>query len=161
MHTSFDEQTGNPYAVFTPFYNTWCKLVESESHYLEITETPDANQPEAKELYAEHFKAKPPSSHPHLLDVNEMKRRYPAGEDEAHARLEKFVQEKGSRYHQGRDVPHQDGTSVLSVYLNAGVLSTRQCIVAARTANKNRLQSGDDGLKTWIKELGWRVCLYY
>ncbi|KAG0294105.1 hypothetical protein BGZ96_001792 [Linnemannia gamsii] len=149
-------KTGNPYAVFTPFYNTWCKLVESESHYLEITVTPDANPPKAKELYAEHFKTKSPSSHPHPLDVNEMKRRYPAGEDEAHARLEKFVQEKGKKYHQGRDVPHQDGTSVLSMYLNAGVLSTRQCIVAARIANKNKIQSGDDGLKTWIKELGWR-----
>ncbi|KAF9537253.1 hypothetical protein EC957_008590 [Mortierella hygrophila] len=149
-------KTGNPYAVFTPFYNTWCKLVETESHYLEITEMPDANPLEAKEVYVEYFKAKPPSSHPHPLDVDEMKRRYPAGEDEAHARLDKFVQEKAKKYHQGRDVPPQDGTSVLSPYLNAGVLSTRQCVAAARIANKNKIQSGDDGLKTWIKELGWR-----
>ncbi|KAG0273217.1 hypothetical protein BGZ95_010963 [Linnemannia exigua] len=149
-------KTGNPYAVFTPFYNTWCRLVETEPHYLEITEMPDANPPEAKEIFAEHFKTNPPSSHPHPLDINEMKRRYPAGEDEAHTRLEKFIQEKGKGYHQGRDVPDQDGTSVLSPYLNAGVLSTRQCVVAARTANKNKIQSGDEGLKTWIKELGWR-----
>ncbi|KAF8929654.1 hypothetical protein BGZ47_000957 [Haplosporangium gracile] len=149
-------KTGNPYAVFTPFYNTWCRLVETESHYLEITEMPDANPPKARELYAEYFKTKPPSSHPHPLDVDEMERQYPAGEDKAHARLEKFVQEKAIRYHEGRDVAHQDGTSILSPYLNAGVLSTRQCVVAARVANKNKIQSGDDGLKTWIKELGWR-----
>ncbi|KAF9927493.1 hypothetical protein FBU30_003210 [Linnemannia zychae] len=150
-------KTGNPYTVFTPFYNTWCKLVETEAHYLEITEGPDANPSKAKEIYADYFKVQPPSFYPHSLDADEMKRRYPAGEDEAHARLKKFIQEKGKRYHQGRDVPCQEDTSILSPYLNAGVLSTRQCVVAAMAANKNKILSGDEGLKTWIKELGWRV----
>ncbi|KAF9087058.1 hypothetical protein BGX29_001057 [Mortierella sp. GBA35] len=152
-------KTGNPYAVFTPWYNTWCRLVETEPHYLELAEMPDANPPKAKEVFAEHFKTKVPSSHPHPLDANEMKQRYPAGEDEAHARLEKFVKERAKNYHQSRDIlGHLEGTgtSVLSPYLNAGVLSTRQCVVAAQTANKNKISTGDEGLKTWIKELGWR-----
>ncbi|KAG0047646.1 hypothetical protein BGZ83_007332 [Gryganskiella cystojenkinii] len=149
-------KTGNPYAVFTPFYNTWCKLVETKPHYLEFSEPPGANPPEAKRTFAQYFKQDPPASHPHSLDVDEMKKLYPAGETKAHERLEAFVEEKAKRYHQGRDVPHQQGTSVLSPYLSAGVVSGRQCLVAARAANKGKIQSGDEGLKTWIKELGWR-----
>ncbi|KAF9571487.1 hypothetical protein EC968_000518 [Mortierella alpina] len=149
-------KTGNPYAVFTPFYNSWCNLVETEPHYLELSEAPDANPANAKELFAEHFKKNPPASHPHPLDDALIRRLYPAGEQEAHDRLHKFVRERATKYHQGRDSPHQEATSVLSPYLNAGVISTRQCIAVARAANKNKITTGDDGLKTWIKELGWR-----
>ncbi|KAI8603829.1 deoxyribodipyrimidine photo-lyase [Dissophora ornata] len=149
-------KTGNPYAVFTPFYNTWCKLIETESHYLDLSEEPDANPPEAKELFAEYFKATVPSSYPHDLDVDEIKRLYPAGEEEARSRLDTFLRTKAKDYHQGRDVPYQEGTSVISPYLSAGVITGRQCVVAARAANKNKITTGDEGTKSWIKELGWR-----
>ncbi|KAF9955663.1 hypothetical protein BGZ72_003513 [Mortierella alpina] len=149
-------KTGNPYAVFTPFYNSWCKLVETEPHYLELSEAPDANPANAKELFSEYFKKSPTSSHPHPLDDDLIRRLYPAGEQEAHDRLHKFVKERATKYHHGRDSPHQEATSVLSPYLNAGVITTRQCIAIARAANKNKITTGDDGLKTWIKELGWR-----
>ncbi|KAF9979579.1 hypothetical protein BGZ65_006345 [Modicella reniformis] len=149
-------KTGNPYAVFTPFYNTWCKLVETEPHYLELSEAPDANPPEAKLLYASHFNTKIPSSYPHNLDVNEINRLYPAGEEEAHNRLEQFLATKVKKYPEARNVPIQEGTCVISPYLNSGVISIRQCVVIARAANKNKITTGDDGIKAWIRELGWR-----
>ncbi|KAF8979828.1 hypothetical protein BGZ46_004982, partial [Entomortierella lignicola] len=149
-------KTGNPYAVFTPYYKTWCNLVETETHYLELTEVPDENPKVAKERYAEYFKATPPNSYPHSLDTTEMKRLYPAGEEAAHERLNNFLESKAKNYSKGRDVPIQEGTSVISPYLTSGVISTRQCIVAARKANNNKITSGDEGLKTWIKELGWK-----
>lgn len=149
-------KAGNPYAVFTPFYNTWCNLVETETHYLELSEAPEANPPEAKRLYASHFNAKIPSSYPHNLDVNEINRLYPAGEEEAHNRINRFVKAKIKNYQEARDVPIQEGTCVISPYLNTGVISIRQCVVIARTANNNKITTGDNGIKTWIKELGWR-----
>ncbi|KAF9093562.1 hypothetical protein BGX27_001586 [Mortierella sp. AM989] len=149
-------KTGNPYAVFTPYYNTWCKIVETEPHYLELTDTPDPNPSEAKERYAEYFKATPPNSYPHSLNVDEMKRLYPAGEAAAHERLQNFLTTKAKDYQKGRDVPIQEGTSVISPYLASGVITNRQCVVAAREANKNKITSGDEGLKAWIRELGWR-----
>lgn len=92
------------------------------------------------------------------MDKDEIQRLFPAGEKAAHARLSEFVQKRATRYHVRRDMPHEEsGCSMLSAYLNAGVLSTRQCVVAARAANKNKIMAGDEGLKTWIKELGWRV----
>ncbi|KAG0328838.1 hypothetical protein BGZ99_004326 [Dissophora globulifera] len=149
-------KTGNPYAVFTPFYNTWCKLVETEPHHLRLTEAPDANPHEAKDLFARYFKATIPSSHPHGLDVETINNLYPAGEDEAHLRLNAFLKTKVKNYRVSRNIPIPEGTSVMSPYLNAGVISTRQCVVMARAANKNKITTGDEDIKSWIKELGWR-----
>ncbi|KAI7827497.1 putative deoxyribodipyrimidine photo-lyase Phr1 [Gamsiella multidivaricata] len=149
-------KTGNPYAVFTPFYNTWCKLVETEPHYLELSEAPDENPPEARELYVNYFKADVPSSHPHDLDIDEVNRLYPAGEEEAHNRVHAFIKTKGKVYHEGRNTPFQEGTSVMSPYISSGIISVRQCIVLARVANNNKITTGNEGLKFWIKELGWR-----
>ncbi|KAF9170033.1 hypothetical protein BGX20_009516 [Mortierella sp. AD010] len=156
VHAEESGQTGNPYAVFTPYYNAWCKIVETESHYLELAGIPDANPPEAKVRYAEYFKLTPPTSHTHPLDTEEIKRLYPAGEEAAHERLNKFLETKAKDYHKCRDAPIQEGTSVMSPYLTSGVITNRQCLVAARKANKNKILSGDEGLKTWIKELAWK-----
>ncbi|KAG0011354.1 hypothetical protein BGZ80_000749, partial [Entomortierella chlamydospora] len=59
-------------------------------------------------------------------------------------------------YQKCRDAPIQEGTSVMSPYLTSGVITNRQCLVAAREANKNKISSGDEGLKSWIKELAWK-----
>jgi len=115
------------------------------------------NPPEIRITFAQYFDQELPSSYPHSLDVNHMQELYPAGELQAHERLDSFIKNKATRYHQGRDVPQIEGTSGLSPFLAAGALSARQCVVAARTANKGRLTTGDEGLRTWIKEVGWRV----
>lgn len=144
--------------MFTPFYKTWCHLIETNPYYLDLAHAPEPNHSEARTLFQKHFAATIPTSHPHGLDVAEIQRLFPAGEQAAHARLNEFVQQRAAQYHVRRDVPHeQQGCSMLSAYLNAGVLSTRQCVVAARAANRNKIVAGDEGLKTWIKELGWRV----
>ncbi len=79
---------------------------------------------------------------------------WPAGEPEAQRRLENFVQRIGN-YQRVRDMPAVNGTSLLSPYLAAGVISPRQCLAAALAANKGQI-AGDDGVATWISELAWR-----
>ncbi|KAI1306459.1 hypothetical protein EDD11_004751 [Mortierella claussenii] len=149
-------KSGNPYTVFTPFFNTWCKLIETEPHYLELSGPPDANPLEAKQLYANIFKSSPPDSYPHSLDVQKINQMYPAGEQAAHERLRSFLQGKAKDYQHGRDMPIKEGTSVISPYLSSGIISNRQCVAIARAANKNKITSGDDGIKAWIRELAWR-----
>ncbi|ORZ27516.1 DNA photolyase, FAD-binding/Cryptochrome [Lobosporangium transversale] len=149
-------KTGNPYSVFTPYYNNWCKLVETEQHYLELTGPPEANPPEAKDIFADIFKTVPSGSYPHSLDIKMVNELYPAGEDAAHERLKSFLQSKVKKYREARDVPVQDGTSLMSPYLTSGVVTTRQCVAIARAANNNKIVSGDEGIKAWIRELGWK-----
>ncbi|MFI8579597.1 deoxyribodipyrimidine photo-lyase [Ectopseudomonas khazarica] len=81
---------------------------------------------------------------------------WPAGEDAAQQRLQRFADEQVSEYDRQRDFPAQPGTSQLSAYLVAGVLSPRQCLHAALSANQGEFDSGNPGAVTWINELLWR-----
>ncbi|WDY57284.1 deoxyribodipyrimidine photo-lyase [Pseudomonas sp. PSKL.D1] len=81
---------------------------------------------------------------------------WPAGEAEAQGRLARFLDEAVEDYHYQRDLPAKPGTSQLSAYLAAGVISPRQCLHAALASNRGEFDSGSTGIQTWINELLWR-----
>lgn len=81
---------------------------------------------------------------------------WPAGEAEARRRLDDFAAQQIDFYQTARDFPAQPGTSQLSAYLAAGVISPRQCLHAALAANQGEFDSGNNGVVTWINELLWR-----
>lgn len=81
---------------------------------------------------------------------------WPAGEDEAQRRLQRFVDEAIDDYEVARDLPARPGTSQLSAYLAAGVISPRQCLHAALSGNRGEFDGGSKGVQTWISELIWR-----
>ena len=79
-----------------------------------------------------------------------------AGETEAQRRLALFSQAALADYAEQRDLPAKAGTSQLSAYLVAGVISIRQCLHAALAANQGEFATGNQGVVTWISELLWR-----
>jgi deoxyribodipyrimidine photo-lyase len=81
---------------------------------------------------------------------------WPAGEDEAHDRLNHFIENKVKRYDRHRDIPSIEGTSEISPYLAVGALTTTQCMQAALTLNNGRLDVGGDSISVWVNELIWR-----
>ncbi|MGV8918746.1 MAG: deoxyribodipyrimidine photo-lyase [Pseudomonas sp.] len=81
---------------------------------------------------------------------------WPAGENEARRRLELFTDEQINYYQNERDFPAKPGTSQLSAYLAAGVVSPRQCLHAALMSNHGEFETGKIGAVTWINELLWR-----
>ncbi|BAP41518.1 deoxyribodipyrimidine photo-lyase [Pseudomonas sp. 21LCFQ02] len=81
---------------------------------------------------------------------------WPAGEAEARRRLDQFSDEQIHYYLSERDFPAKPGTSQLSAYLAAGVISPRQCLHAALNSNQGEFESGNEGSVTWINELLWR-----
>jgi deoxyribodipyrimidine photo-lyase len=81
---------------------------------------------------------------------------WPAGEDEARRRLDSFTDIQIDYYQSERDFPAKPGTSQLSAYLAAGVISPRQCLHAALQSNQGEFESGKVGAITWINELLWR-----
>ncbi|KAG0005645.1 hypothetical protein BGZ80_009801 [Entomortierella chlamydospora] len=149
------DKTGGGYTSFEPFNSTWNTRVETKPHYLQLSASPEANPIEAKQLYAEHFNSMIPSLHSHTLERVETEHLYPAGEEVAHERLRIFIEEKIKRYHLSRDCPHEEGGASLAPYLSSGVLSARQCVAAARAANNNKIIIGNEGVRTWIRELVW------
>lgn len=82
---------------------------------------------------------------------------WPAGEQVALQRLDAFVDEQINQYDQTRDFPSLSaGTSQLSAYLAAGVVSVRQCLHAALVNTRGELFSANEGVNTWLNELLWR-----
>lgn len=81
---------------------------------------------------------------------------WPAGEVAALARLQDFADQHLDDYDRQRDLPAQPGTSQLSPYLAAGVLSPRQCLHAALCSNRGEFETGSSGAVAWINELLWR-----
>ena len=76
----------------------------------------------------------------------DLEKQWPAGEEEALKRLSTFLQERGAEYQTARDIPSTKGTSRLSPYLAAGVISARTCVTEAKKMNSGRLDSGSQGL---------------
>ena len=77
------------------------------------------------------------------------------GEAAAHKRLDLFLANAVARYHDGRNLPGEDGTSRLSPHLHWGELSPRQVWHAGRA-----LPPGD-GLDTYLNEILWREFAAY
>jgi len=135
-------RAGNPYTVFSPFVRSWRQWL--------------ADEPPA--LYPVPAPRGPSCQPPAIPETGSPSVPYPPfpvipGENAAHRRLQSFLDGKAGAYRQNRDIPALEATSLLSPYLACGVLSGRQCYVAAQ-----QLQAGqsNEGLASWINEIAWR-----
>ena len=133
------------YSVFTPYRKQWEKIA---ADFVSVQKKPR----EQKSIDIQPSDVPERINGFHFADLP--KDLWPAGEDEADRRLTNFLR-RIDDYDQARDVPSTDGTSQLSPYLAAGVISPRQCLSRAITANGGSV-GGDGGAATWISELTWR-----
>jgi len=136
---------GKFYSVFTPYRKQWEKIA---MEFVALRNKPR----EQKAVDVQPSDVPERINGFHFADVP--KDLWPEGEDEADRRLTNFLR-KIDDYGEARDVPSMDGTSQLSPYLAAGVLSPRQCVSRAITANDGSV-GGEGGAATWISELIWR-----
>lgn len=140
-----ETKTGNFYSVFTPYRKVWDTR---RKEFSEESPKPAKQKPlniESSEV------PKSISGFDFSETPNDL---WKPGEAEAHRRLKKFAK-LISDYGEARDLPAIEGTSQLSPYLAAGVVSPRQCVNAAIAACQGRLDS-NPGAATWVSELTWR-----
>ncbi len=131
----------SPYRVFTPFRKAWQAIPLSTFQPVKINAI-SAPIGIIDSLPFPQSKADP---------------NFPATEQEAHQRLERFAHEPIFHYQQTRDRLDLDGTSSLSPYLRFGLLSIREALQYANTAMQLATnQSEQQGVQTWIMELIWR-----
>lgn len=174
-------QQGKVYTVFTPFKNSWIKHVNADvGKTLALSPEPALNRfgfnsdmgtfleshdevPEGADITPE-LQTALAGSDAAKDRLSKIRANFPEGEDVAHDRLSaKFIEKHIKQYQVERNLPESSaiqgnfaGSSRLSPYLSAGVISARQCVVAAREANHKKLDSGSDGCVTWISEIVWR-----
>jgi len=137
-------KTGNPYTVFSPFKRAWLERWRQSPAPIYAKPEPRQHRSavERTELTA--------------LPKEPLDRIWPAGEHAALERLAYFAENTIGNYKAKRDLPAEPGTSELSPYLAAGVLSARVCLDAAMAANQGHISEGRAGPDTWISELIWR-----
>lgn len=154
---SYDDQTILPpgsvktkqegyYKIFTPYRAAWLKKIEETD--LKILPSPKKQKPilistDKIPQFLTGFKS---SVDPEL---------WPAGEKAAVSRLRRFIIHHLACYHLCRDLPGIPGTSQLSPYLAAGMISARQCYKSAKQA-VSRQKNARSGADVWISELIWR-----
>jgi len=149
---------GRFYTVFTPFKKTYIRTI-GEAGGIRLNPAPVA----MPEMVAK------PSPIPKTIEGVAcdagISAQWAGGESEAKKRLSKFARSHIGAYRAERDFPSLAGTSTLSPYLAIGAISPRRCFEAAIEANRNAqkprelaspLDSGSEGITTWISELIWR-----
>lgn len=153
--------SGKQYSVYSPWYRAWVKHIHEHPRLLECQPDISANPESARQTFSTIFDGSIPSAPPNKALDEEQRDRlrhiFPAGEQEAHARLTRFVSDRVSKYKDLRNTPSANSTSLLSVHFSAGTLSPRTAIRAAQTANSSKkLDAGNPGIQTWIAEIAWR-----
>ncbi len=132
---------GTPYTVYTPYSKAWKAKLPSLFQLFpapEKIDTPDNIRTEP----LPRFKVSP---------------LFPAGEQEALARLDEFLHRRIYSYGEDRNRMDLDGTSALSPYLHFGMLGLRQAVHAARQAAVQvRSEISKQSAETWLNELIWR-----
>lgn len=84
------------------------------------------------------------------------KTQWSVGEEHAFELLDEFLDDLLQNYQHERNIPNIDGTSRLSAYLNAGILSIRQCLQALFREQHGSFCIDSIGQQTWLDELIWR-----
>lgn len=139
------------YKVFTPFSRQWHKqLTEQDLHTL-----PAPTQQPITALASDVIEDIPLSAwglkehHTYRHDL------WAADTDAVHQRLTQFCYHSANQYKEQRDIPSINGTSTLSPYLAAGIISVRQCISCIRH------HIDDWRSNSWVTELIWREFYRY
>ncbi len=140
--------SGTFYSVFGAYKRKW--LTHFEESRRPLGGTP------VKQEAIEGLEPDPVPAHFSGFDPTADLELWPAGEEEARRRLEDFAQGEMAHYSNQRDLPAQEGTSQLSPYIAAGVISPRRCMEAAIEADGGTTALGDTGPGVWKTELIWR-----
>ncbi|MFM5557712.1 deoxyribodipyrimidine photo-lyase [Aeromonas rivipollensis] len=137
------------FKVFTPFSRAWLKALDEDGFVIHRAPAPRGDalpwQPLAERGFVDE-----------ALGETTPDPRWPVGEAEALRRLHAFLDQGVLDYGETRDFPAMAGTSVLSPYLAAGIISPRQCVAALQQRLGGRPQSKAQPGFVWLNELIWR-----
>ncbi|KAL9618901.1 MAG: hypothetical protein Q9160_006426 [Pyrenula sp. 1 TL-2023] len=153
--------SGGQFAVYSPWYRAWSSYLNGRPQALDAFPRPAKNLEAAHSKFSSLFDCKIPEAPANKrLSQNEKTRfetMWPSGEHEANERLQKFIKTKVKQYKETRNLPADNGTSVISVHLSSGTLAARTAVREVRDANSTKkLDGGIIGHSSWISEVAWR-----
>lgn len=145
-------KAGKPFRVFTAFWKGCLSLHEPPPPLSEPSHISSSHYPTGNKLVLADLELSTKSSAPASLSET-----WRPGEEEALARLERFIEESLVSYPETRDRPDILGGSRLSPYLHFGEISSRQVwhSVKERSALHAEPQM-TKGAEVFLRQLGWR-----
>lgn len=138
------------YRVFTPFAKACREKLRASPHRVLPAPPPQALD---TSITADIV---PKSLSGWLQPSESLRQAWPADTEAAVTRLENFAADRMVHYKRDRDFPAINGTSALSPYLAAGLVSVGQCWQQALLHNHGESGTGQEGMVTWMNELLWR-----
>jgi deoxyribodipyrimidine photo-lyase len=139
-------KSGEPFRVFTPFSRRARQIIGTLGNAVSLpakNTSPTRKAAKLSEQLPVNALSWPKSD-------SRWEQLWPAGEKVAGKQLENFCRDAIGKYKQVRDFPAIDGTSTLSPWLSAGVISIRDCW------RQSSAWADGDGVETWKNELLWR-----
>lgn len=147
---------GQPYKVFTPYARACRERLRSALPKPSRRPSLQAEHPRDAQGHTITADDVPTKVAGYETPGDQTRAFWPAGEEAASERLTAFADDAMRDYDTARDLPAQHGTSRLSAYLAAGVVSPVQCLYVALSINQGELDSGQSGVQTWVTEIIWR-----
>lgn len=149
------------FSVFSPWYKAWVSHIQRNPDRLDAFSPPSLNPAHTRTRFAELFeKAIPPAPANKALTVDEAKKfhsMWPAGEEAAHERLDRFLAEKIAQYKGSKNFMAKGATAILSVHLASGTLAARTAVRLARDlGGKHNLDAENSVFGGWVAEMAWR-----
>jgi len=141
---------GEPFRVFTPFWQACEKLFEQLPPPRPAPERIPSAAVRIENLPLDDLELSPRIRWDHGLSAT-----WTPGEQGALARLEQFCALDLPAYDTGRNRPDQPATSRLSPHLHFGEIGPRQCVAATRGVQAER-RAAQHAIDTFLRELGWR-----
>ena len=143
---SLKTKAGTNFSVYSPFKRKWFE--ELEEHQLELLGVPEKKA---------NLNIQSTDLSNYLQEYSHDKcALWPAGEEFIQNYIDEFLKLKGTTYKVKRNFPAIDATAKLSPYINAGVVSSKWCLVKAREYNNGLLDDGNKGIVHWVSEILWR-----
>ncbi len=141
---------GEPYKVFTPFWNACRGMPEPRACLPAPSRIRFYRQcPESEDLDSWRLLPKTPDW------AGGLRQNWRPGEAAAHESLDDFLQTSLATYATDRDRPDRQATSRLSPHLHFGELSPRSLWHAVRSRQSIQGECAE-GAEVFLRELGWR-----
>lgn len=136
-------QSGTMFKVFTPFKKAWLKYVLAYGFdYLGKTNTTPTSTININDI--------------HQIENSNISSAWPLSKEYESTALNSFFSNKISDYADDRDIPSVKGTSGISPYLAAGVISPRFILFSLLNRFPDLLLATDSKEFSWLNEIIWR-----
>lgn len=144
-------QSGRPYRVFTPYWNSWRQFQPELPHSQPQKKAAAYSPPLGEDLASWNLTPTRPDW------AGGLRHSWTPGECGAKRELESFLTNTLGDYGRSRDIPGEAGTSRLSAHLHFGELSPHQIYHAVRSMSEasDKANIADNGWK-FIRQLCWR-----